>query len=195
MAFLSSLFGSSDQLKQLNRFTPQQQGLQNQALSQFGPLLQGLQKPADINPILDQRRQSFQTDTLPSIAERFTSLGGSGQKSSAFANAVGRAGSDLEKQLASLQSQVGLQDLNRQQGLLGLLGNIGMQPSFENYYQQGSPGLVGNLSEGLGKIAPYLLPLLLGAGTGGVGLAAGAGASGILSILGSLLGGRQSGGQ
>jgi hypothetical protein len=107
MAFLPSLFGSSGQLKQLDRFNPQQQNVQNQALGQFGPLLQQLQKPADINPILNQRRQSFQTDTLPSIAERFSSLGGSGQRSSAFQNAVGRAGSDLETQLASLQSQVG----------------------------------------------------------------------------------------
>jgi hypothetical protein len=195
MAFFDSIFGSSGQLQQISKFNPQQQNVQNQALGQFGPLLQQLQKPADINPILDQRRQSFQTETLPSIAERFSSLGGSGQRSSAFQNAIGRAGSDLETQLGSLQSQVGLQDLNRQQSLLGLLGQLGMQPSTEHFYQQGSPGLVGNLSEGLGKIAPYLIPLLLGAGTGGVGLAAGAGASGLMSILGSLLGGRQSGGQ
>jgi hypothetical protein len=58
MAFLDSIFGSSGQLKQLDRFNPQQQNVQNQALGQFGPLLQQLQKPADINSILDQRRQN-----------------------------------------------------------------------------------------------------------------------------------------
>jgi hypothetical protein len=191
MAWYDSLIGSSGQLKQLNKFTPQQQGLQNQALGQFGPLLQQLQKPADIEPILNQRRQAFNEQTIPSIAERFTSLGGGAQRSSAFQNALGRAGSDLETQLAGLQSQVGLQDLNRQQSLLSMLGQIGLTPSFEHFYQQGQSGLLGNTVQGLGQIAPYLLPLLLGAGTGGVGLAAGAGAGGIVSILSSLLGGRQ----
>ena len=183
MSFLSQLFGSSGQSKQIPTMNPQQLAQQQQSLQQFGPLSQQLQKPFDINPIINQRQQSFQTNTVPSLAERFTSLGGSGQRSSAFANALGRAGSDLETQLASLQSQVGLQDLNRQQSLLGLLGNIGFQPSFENAYQQGDPGLLGHAAQGAG--------MGLGLYAGGLaGGAAGAG-GGILDMLSKWLGGRQ----
>lgn len=190
MAFLQSLFGSSGQLKTLDRFKPNQQGLQNQAISQFGPLLQNLQKPADIEPILNQRRQSFNEQTIPSIAERFSSLGGGSQRSSAFQNALGRAGSDLETQLASLQSQVGLQDLNRQQGLLGLLSQLGMQPSFEHFYQPGETGLLGHAAQGAG------MGLGLYAGGLGAGALGGIGegiqkAGGLSNYLSSIFGGRK----
>lgn len=175
MAFLESLFGSPGAFEKVERFTPQQQQLQQQALQQFGPLLQQLQQPADISPILEQRRKSFQEQTVPGLAERFTSLGGSGQRSSAFRGALGSAGAGLEADLAALQSQVGLQDLGRQQQLLGLLSGLGMQPSFESVYKPGSQGLFGAAAQGIG---------------GGLGSFVGSGGNPLAGLMG-LLGGRQ----
>lgn len=60
-------------------------------------------------PIEQQARTQFNTQTIPSLAERFTAMGGEGgQRSSAFQGALGRAGSDLEQGLAALKAQYAL---------------------------------------------------------------------------------------
>lgn len=77
------------------------------------------------DPIEQQARQDFAQTTVPTIAERFSSMGG--QRSSAFGQQLGQAASGLESQLAALRSghlfkqgalEQGQQGLN--QGLLGL---------------------------------------------------------------------------
>lgn len=178
MALLQFLTGAPGKFEQISKLTPQQQQLQNAALQQFAPLLQQLQQPVNIQPILEQRRKSFETQTIPSLAERFTGMGG-GQRSSGFQGALGTAGSSLESDLAALQSQTALQDLSRQQGLLGLLSNLGMQPSFENVYQQGSQGLLGSAASSIGAgLGSYL-------GSGGSPL------SGLMGGLSNLFGARR----
>ena len=146
---LSSLFAKKPKFQQVQRFTPQQQQAQNQALQMA---LSGLQNPnAGFEPIANQARQQFNSQTVPSLAERFTAMG-NGQRSSAFQGALGSAGADLESQLAALQAQYGLQ--NRSQ-LMQLLGQ-GLEPQFENAYNPGgggfSSGIFGGLSGGLGAL-------------------------------------------
>jgi hypothetical protein len=135
-----------------------QQGVQNQALQQLMNLLKGTGGLEGFKPIEDQARAQFNTQTIPGLAERFTSMGG-GQRSSAFQGALGSAGSGLEQGLASLKSQYGL-------GQQGLLSQMGFQPSFENHLFQRQPGVpetfFNSLGGALGALIPFL-PALFGA--------------------------------
>jgi hypothetical protein len=139
------LTGYGAQAQQLPRFTPEQQSALNQLLSQgLGQVKVG---QGDENPIEQRARQQFQSQTIPSLAERFTSMGGSGTRgSSDFAGILGGAGADLESQLAMLRYQSALQQLG-----------LGLQPSFENIYipQQGGllQGAAPGLGQGLGQFA------------------------------------------
>ena len=153
--------------------SPQQIAGQNQLL-QTG--LSGIQNlpNANFGPIAQQARTQFNTQTIPGLAERFTSLGG-GQRSSAFQGALGQAGSGLEEALASLEQQFGLQNRGQEQNFLSNLLGMGMQPQFENIAQPKGPGFGSALGSGLGAI----LPLLLGGMTGGSGGGIGA----LLSLL------------
>ena len=137
--FLDFLTGSSGKFRQNSLFNPQQNAGLDQLLSQ------GLGN-MNFQPIEQQARSNFATQTVPGLAERFTSMGG-GQHSSAFQGALGQAGSGLEEALASLRSQYGMQQTQ-----------MGMQHRFENTYMQGQPGV---LQHGLGQGLANLLPLLM----------------------------------
>lgn len=133
---LAALLGRPNKAKntQLSRLSPEQQALQSQA-GQMA--IQGLQDPYQgFAPIAEQARTNFATQTVPSLAERFTGFGQGGQRSSDFMGAVAGAGSELEQGLAAQQSQYGLQNRGLLQQLLGL----GMQPTMENIYQPESMG-------------------------------------------------------
>lgn len=112
-----------------NLYTPQQQQAFNtilqQALSSLG------QNQPDFAPIEAQARKGFAENTIPSIAERFSSLGAQG--SSAFGQQLGAAGAGLETDLAALRSQY---NMGQQQNLQNLL-RIGLQPQYEAFYQPG----------------------------------------------------------
>lgn len=163
MAFLPSLFGSKNKIKQIPRFTPGQMGAQQQLLQQSLPMLLNLLgqqqgQQFDFAPIAQQARSQFSQQTVPGLAERFTSMGGGRLSSPVFAQQLGQAGAGLEEGLASLQSQYGLQQQQmgqreramQLQALLSLLG-VGLQPQFENYQRPGQPGLFGNLLGGIGQ--------------------------------------------
>lgn len=101
----------------------------------------------DFAPIEQQARTQFNTQTVPSLAERFTSMGGEGgQRSSAFQGALGRAGAGLEEGLAALKAQYALpqaQLAQNQQGmqlnqLQTLLGG-GLNRQFEGSYFRRQP--------------------------------------------------------
>lgn len=126
-----SLFGKSrpESTTQLQQLTPEQQQGQLQALQMA---LQGMQDPgAGFDPIAQQATEQFRTETIPGLAERFTSMGEGAQRSSAFQGALGRAGAGLGSQLAAQRSQYGLQ---RMSGLENLLG-MGLGNQFENVYK------------------------------------------------------------
>lgn len=185
MANLSSFFGGSPaRTEQTPTLSQPQQGLQNQAIQQLMSMLG--QGGGSFAPIEKQARTNFQTNTIPGLAERFTSLGSGSQRSSAFQGALGQAGSGLEQGLASLKSQHGLQQQ-------GLLSQLGMQPSFENNYFARQPGFGEQAGQGLASILP-ILGLILGGSFGGpggaalgstAGSAAGSGLQNLLAMLSS----------
>lgn len=156
---LDFLFERPAQQRQVQLFTPQQQQLQNQSIQQALSLLQGSPDAyKGFQPIAQQARSQFQKSTVPSLAERFTSLGSGGsQRSSAFQGALGSAASDLEQGLAALQSQYG------QNQLRNLLAT-GIQPSFGTTYTPREPGIA---EQGLGALVKYLPRLLLAYASGG----------------------------
>lgn len=130
------LTGYGSTTEQLPRFSPEQQS----ALSQL--LQQGLSN-ADFSNIEKQARTQFQTQTVPSIAERFAGLSSGPAGSSRFRGALGAAGAGLEQNLAALRSQYGLQQLG-----------LGLQPTFENIYTPRSEGLLGPVLQAFGSALP-----------------------------------------
>lgn len=143
---LSNFFlGSPERTEQMSTVSPEQQGAMMQMLQRG---LAGMDQ-FDFAPIEQQARRGFQQQTLPSIAERFTSMGG-GQRSSAFQQALGQAGAGLEQNLASMKQQYNLQ----RQPLFQQMINMGLRPQFENVMHARQPGMletgISSLLGGLG---------------------------------------------
>lgn len=136
--FQNWLRGNPEIFQQIPKYSPgMMQGLEQL----FSQGLEGIQNPqAGFQPFADQARNQFQTQTVPGLAERFTAMGG-GQRSSAFQSALGHAGGDLERNLASMGSQYGLQN---RQGLLDQL-KLGLTPSFETVQRPREAGFLQNL--------------------------------------------------
>lgn len=150
---LASSLGKSGKWKQLSTMTPQQQQLGNWAGLQGQQQIQNPYQGFD--PIAQRATSQFNQQTVPGLAERFTSMGSSGGgalSSPAFASQLGESGAGLSEALAALQAQYGLQQQGLGQSLLGL----GQQQQFENYYQPGGhsflSSLFGGLSGGLGQL-------------------------------------------
>jgi len=121
----------------------------------------------DFAPIEAQARAGFQQQTLPTIAERFTTMGAGARGTGAFARTVGAAGAGLESSLAALKAeklpqwemqkaQYGLQRgaLGMQRGKLGLeqeLGKAGISQRDTQMQLQRDLGL-GGLEMQRGKL-------------------------------------------
>lgn len=164
------LFGKAPQVKQINRFNPQQQGGLSQLLTQG---LSGLQNPyAGFQPIAQRAINRFEQQGIPSIAERFSSMGNNALSSPAFASQLSQGRAGLESDLAAQEAQFGQQNISQ---LLQMLG-MGLQPQFDNFQTQGQEGLLQQLLPTLGR---------LGMGALGGGLTGGFG--GLKQGLGSIL--------
>lgn len=153
---LSDFFlGTDPKIQQAARLAPNQLGLQNEGIQNLLKMLQGGQGQApSFAPIAQQARTQFNTQTIPSLAERFTSLGA--QNSSAFQGALGSAGAGLEENLASMQSQYGLQQNSQNQNLMKILLGLGLSPQFENIAFGGQPGAFHGAAQAAGNILPLL---------------------------------------
>ena len=132
---------------------------QNLTSNFVNPALQALQNPyagfqeGIANPAI----KNFQQNTVPSLAERFTSLGEGAQRSSAFQGALGSAASSLESDLAGLRNQYGLGQ--KQFGLQALQAGGGYQQNRESQLQN----LLGmGLTTGQNRISQLMS--LLGTG-------------------------------
>jgi hypothetical protein len=100
----------------------------------LAPYMQELQNQLGYNrenrfnfePIAARARQQFGEQTLPSIFERFTSMGKGAQTTGAFQGSLERGGAELNRGLAALESEYALKnrplDLQQQQLLQSLLG-------------------------------------------------------------------------
>lgn len=123
--------------EQVPTITPEVQQALSQML-QYG--LGGMNNNQfDFAPIEQQARTQFNQQTIPSIAERFTSMGGQG--GGAFQRMLGSAGAGLEENLAAMKSQYNLQREPLMQNYL----RMGMMPQFENQYNPEQPGLFKSL--------------------------------------------------
>jgi len=152
--------GTESRTQQFQKYTPAQQNILNQLLSRG---FSGLNNPTEgFDPIENRARTQFQTQTIPSLAERFTALGGNERGSSAFQGALGSAASGLEEALAALRAQYGMQ--NRQLALSEL--GLGLTPQFENaYFRQQPGGFESFLTAAAPGFSKYATERLLG-GTG-----------------------------
>lgn len=150
-------FGKPSGVQQIDKYNPQQQEAFKSLLGQG---LEGLQSGnVNLGPIEQRAQKNFQSKTIPSIAERFTSQGGNNRLGNpAFSSELGNAGADLEQGLAGL----------RYDKLFQMLGQ-GLTPQFENLYQQEQPGFLENTYKSAEDRLMKLLPLLLGGGFGGGG--------------------------
>jgi len=138
--------GYNAQTQQLPRYTPQVQNVLNQIAPQAFQQIQ--QNQSNFAPLRQQAMERFQTETVPSIAERFAALNGQGTRGSSGLNsALAGAGAGLERQLAGDEQMFNMQ---RQQQLMQLLG-IGLNPSFENIYMPQTTGIAGGLASGVGQ--------------------------------------------
>lgn len=159
MSGASALFGGlasktakKGKLKKLDLLTPEQKQMSQFARTQG---MNQIQNPYQgFEPIAQQAQQVFHKQTVPTLAERFTSMGaGNALSSPAFANQLGAAGQDLSSNLAAMMAQYGQHQQALGQGLMGM----GMRPEFENYYRPESQGflssLLGSTSRGLGSMA------------------------------------------
>lgn len=145
------LMGTPGGFDQLQNFDPDQ-------LAALQQLLQGgleqVQNPyGGFEPIQQEATRQFQQETVPGLAERFSSMGAGAQRSSAFGQQLGAAGAGLSSQLAALRSQYGMQ--NRAQGLQQ--AGIGLTPRFQYAQRQGSQGLLGGLLPAAAKLGTNYL--------------------------------------
>lgn len=159
--------GDKGKFKQTpNKFNPQQQNALNMLLQQGQ---QGLQNPlAGFGDVENYAKQQFQSNVIPSIAERFTSMGGSDTaRSSDFTGALGSAGAGLASELAALRQQYGTQN---QQNALQLL-QMGLEPQQEWYYQAADPGVGPQLlNAGVGAASNYFGSQAMANKAGGINL-------------------------
>lgn len=152
------LLGTNAQVQQIPTMGRQGQNALQQLLSQA---TQGLRNPNEgFEPFANQARQQFQEQTVPSLAQRFTSMGQNKLTSGAFANQLGQAGAGLESQLASAGAQYGRQNRN---DLLQML-QLGLTPQFQNIQ---TPGQAGAIESSIKPLIELLIRAGAAYGTGG----------------------------
>lgn len=147
----SGIGGTPESVEQYSTVSPQQQ-----SILEFLQLLgaYGLGNPyEEFQPIAEQAQNEFNQQVVPSLAERFTSVGKGAISSPAFASQLGQAGAGLQQNLAALRSDYGMQ--NRNQALQML--QLGLNPYTENIYRPAQPGLFKQAASAAAQALPALL--------------------------------------
>jgi hypothetical protein len=168
---LEKLFpGKKEQFTQQPAMSPEQMTVLNQLLgglsgkgSMGGPMGQGMSYLSNILSGSPESTQAFeapymrqfQQQTIPSLAERFSSLGSGAQGSSAFGQQMGAAGAGLQENLASIRGSM------QQNALSSLLGfgqlGLGSQP-YANIFRPATQGMGAAMAPGLGQYIGQQLP-------------------------------------
>lgn len=154
MSLKSFLFGKKEKMQQVPTMSGQQTDLLNMLLGNLGgPMSSGLGNLAsllggDTEAFEAPLMRQFQEQTVPSLAERFSSLGSGAQGSSAFGQQLGAAGAGLMENLGALRGNLQMQGLGQLQGLLGT--GLG-QRTFENAFRPGTTGFLGGIAGGIGQ--------------------------------------------
>lgn len=164
---MNFLFGEKAKTKTKPIYNPEQENLLNQILGGIQPGIgsgiKNLQNilgggPEAFEAFFAPTRRSFEQQTLPTIAERFTGTFGTGSnRSSGFNQALGQAGRELEENMAA--QRAGLQSGALQQ-LLQLLGPA-LSPRQYQYTKPRQPGFLENLGSGVAEGVGQALPLMM----------------------------------
>jgi len=123
--------GNRGGFSQVPKYNQQQSDAYSQLLQQS----LGMLNPQAIE---QQATNRFNQQTVPGLAERFTSMGQGRASSPAFASQLGQAGAGMNVDLQALLSQLGTQLLP-----------YGLKEQYETNYQKGSPGLLENIFSSL----------------------------------------------
>ena len=142
-SFLSQLF------QQLGNMGGENGGMGNA----MGLLQQYLDPNSDIYKNFEQPYMNeFEQQTIPGIAERFAGLGGGmggGLQSGAFGQALSSAAGNLQSNLAQMKSGMQRNAIGDIFGQYNQMANQGLGTrTFENQYQPGNTGLVGQVASG-----------------------------------------------
>lgn len=135
--------GTPAETVQVDRYNPQQQDLINRSAGMASNMLGN----ASFDPYARQAREQFSQQTVPGLAERFTSMGGRG--SSAFGQQLGNAAAGLESNLATGRADY---DRNLLQQLLG----TGLTQQFDAIYRPEQSGFLANTANAFGQALPRL---------------------------------------
>jgi len=158
-------------IEAINQYNPAQQQVLQQGLTQGQQALGNLNLPGNplqgqgsFAPIAENATRQFNQVTVPGLAERFAAMGSGDKGSSAFTNALGSAGADLQSQLAALgaqyglqQQQLGLQEQGQQSNNLFNLLQQGLNPQ-EQFIHHGAQERTGS---GFGNFLRNNLPQIL----------------------------------
>lgn len=159
----SFLHSTNDQMVQHQRFTPPQQNIINQLSSYLQPGAGNLALPGNnklsFEPIRQNALNSFNQKIVPSIAERFQSLGGAGTEGGATSSGALQqqtygAGADLSSQLAALEAQYGLQQQGQESNNYFNLLQQGLAPQFDYGVIPGQQSGVRQLWNGVKGMVP-----------------------------------------
>ncbi len=144
--------------------TPQQMQLGNAAGQAGLGLLGKIGQPdySGFDPIAQQATNFYNEELIPSLAERFTGMGGGAQNSSAFAEQLRSGASDFAQGLSALRSQHGMQQQGLNNQAIGTLLSGGMNPQYENIYHAPVGGFKQAIGGGIGSGLTFLLSKLIG---------------------------------
>ncbi|MFI5332573.1 MAG: hypothetical protein ACHQVS_00560 [Candidatus Babeliales bacterium] len=135
-------------------YTPDQQNILNWLAQSGQQGLQGLGNQGfDFGPLQQQAQSQFYSETVPTLAERFTAMGG-GQRSSAFESAIGRAGAGLKENLAALKAQYDYGNQQNQQANFMNRLQMGLRPQYENAFVPSTGGIFHGAASAVGKAVP-----------------------------------------
>ncbi len=166
MAATGNFFlGTPQRIEQVPRYNSQQQDIMSQVL---GRAWGGLQNPTKgFEPIAQNAVNRFNQQIIPSLSERFSSMGQNSISSPAYTSQLGQASAGLASDLASQEAQYGLEN---QSQLMQLLG-IGLTPQHENIGVSGESGLLQQILPFLGRLGSHAGAGYLTGGASGAGSA------------------------
>lgn len=174
MGLYESLFGTPGRIENM----PTMSGEQSQLLAQLlqglgGPMQSGLGnlqgilsgEPGALEAFQAPAMRQFQEQTVPGIAERFSSMGAGAQGSSAFGQQLGAAGAGLAENLSAQRAGLQSQALQQLSQLLGLgIGQQTFQPTQIPGQQGGLQQLLSGMGSGIGQFGSFGLGKLFGLG-------------------------------
>jgi len=135
---------NGSQAVQMPNFSPQQMQGYDQLFQQGQQGMQNM-PPANFGALKDMYTQNFNQNTIPGIMERFSGMGAGGQRSSAFEQALGGAGAQMNTQMAGMEQ--GFNHQNRNQ-LMHMM-QMGGQPQYSWEGSKREPGFAENFGTSL----------------------------------------------